>query len=178
MMGHRMEKNLPKGVICVATIIAEGTAQVLVQNTITLFTPAQKIDEVQVSVRDLRCFIIPNKVIFQGVLHKQIFFVNLDQTSVHQGADLPFSGFLDLPGVVPGQCCTLTPTVVFVEDTLSSPTTLQETVVVDVAIQVTAGPCPMCTCSCQQNNIRVFTGNCRSFASRGRGTVRFSTNCC
>ena len=54
-------------------VVAEETVQVLVEDTIDLFTPAQKIDQIVARVENLRCHIIPDKVIFQAVLHKQIF---------------------------------------------------------------------------------------------------------
>lgn len=47
-------------------VIAEAQVQVLVEDTIDLFTPAQKIDEIRAVVQDLRCHVIPGKVIFQG----------------------------------------------------------------------------------------------------------------
>lgn len=162
-------------------IIAEGTAQVLVQNTIDLFTLAQKVDEVVASVRDLRCHIIPDKVIFQGILHKQIFFVNLEGTVVHQGLDIPFSGFLDLAGITPGLCCRLTANVVFVEDTLLSPETLREIAVIDIHVQVSDEQCPQaCSCVNLQENIRIFPGCRTAFSKKESGTssLKFRTAQC
>ncbi|HEX2953932.1 MAG TPA: DUF3794 domain-containing protein [Bacillota bacterium] len=156
-------------------IVAQDTAQALVQNTITLFTPAQKIDQVVASVRDLHCNLIPNKAIFQGTLHKQIFFVNLEGTVVHQGLDIPFSGFLDLPGILPGQCCQPTANVVFVEDTLLSPERLQETAVVDVNVQVRDDlPMSCCACANMQENIHIFPGCQRAFSKKESGTSSLS----
>lgn len=122
-------------------ILAETTVQVLVDDTITLPLAALKVDEIVASVRDLNCFVIDNKVIFQGTLHKQIFFVGLEDGIVHHlGVDIPFSGFADTPGVPAGSTCQLTPTIEFVGFQLVSPTELRETVVIAMNIVVTDTP--------------------------------------
>ena len=90
---------------------AEGLL-VLVDDTVDLFTPAEKIDEIRAVVEDLRCHIIPGKVIFQGILHKQIFFVNKRNTVVHQRVEIPFPDLLILQAE-PGQGCQLIPEIVF-----------------------------------------------------------------
>ncbi|MCL6589683.1 MAG: DUF3794 domain-containing protein [Firmicutes bacterium] len=120
------------------TVIAETTAQVLVDDTITLPLETEKIDEIVAGIQDLNCFVIDNKVIFQGILHKQIFFVGLDDGIVHHvGAGIPFSGFVDLPGVPAGSSCQLTPRIVFLNFRLLSPTQLRQSVVIDIDIAVT-----------------------------------------
>ena len=101
-------------------VIAEAQVQVLVEDTIDLFTPAQKIDEIRAIVQNLRCHVIPGKVIFQGILHKQIFFVNEDNVVVHQGVDIPFSGFVDIPEAEPGQFCQVSATVEFIDFRVAS----------------------------------------------------------
>lgn len=117
-------------------VLAEENVQVLIEDTIDLFTPAQKIDQIVASIRDVRCHVIPDKIIFQAILHKQIFFVNEENTVVHQGVDIPFSGFVDVPGAVPGQCCQINPTIEFVEGTLPEPDRLREVVVVNMNVRL------------------------------------------
>lgn len=118
-------------------VIAETTAQVLVDDTVTLPRPAEKIDEIVARVQDLNCFVIENKVIFQGILHKQIFFVDTKGIVRHVGVDIPFSGFVDLPGVPAGATCRLAATIEFINFQLLSPTELRETVVIVVSVSVT-----------------------------------------
>lgn len=118
-------------------ILADTIAQVLVDDTVTLPLPAEKIDEIVASVRDLNCFVIENKVIFQGILHKQIFFVDTNGIVRHVGVDIPFSGFVDTPGVPAGSTCQLTPDIVFLTFDLMTPTELRETVVIDIRVVVT-----------------------------------------
>jgi hypothetical protein len=118
-------------------VIAETTAQVLVDDTVTLPQPAEKIDEIVARVQDLNCFVIENKVIFQGVLHKQIFFVDTKGFVRHVGVDIPFSGFVDVPGVPAGSTCRLTATIEFIEFRLLTPQKLREIVVIVVGVTVT-----------------------------------------
>lgn len=128
-------------------VLAETTAQVLVDDTITLPRPAEKIDEIVARVQDLNCFVIENKVIFQGVLHKQIFFVDKDGIVRHVGVDIPFSGFVDVPGAPAGATCGLTATIEFINFQLLSPTQLRETVVIHIRVTVTD----------EVNNMTVFS---------------------
>jgi hypothetical protein len=50
-------------------------------------------------------------VIITGTLHKQIFFVADDDIVRHMGEDLPFTTFVDLPGIQPGDSVTVNPVV-------------------------------------------------------------------
>lgn len=148
-------------------VVAEETVQVLVEDTIDLFTPAQKIDQIVARVENLRCHIIPDKVIFQAVLHKQIFFVNEENVVVHQGADIPFSGFVDLPGVLPGQCCQLLPEIVFIEAELIDGETLREVVVIYMTVRVLdLTNLENIICHTAPNQVRVFTGRGQNFSTR------------
>lgn len=50
-------------------------------------------------------------MIITGTLHKQIFFVSDDEIVRHQGEDIPFTTFVDLPGINPGDNVTISPCV-------------------------------------------------------------------
>lgn len=50
--------------------------------------------------------ILPDKVVITGTLHKQIFFVADDDIVHHMGEDIPFTTFVDLPGISPGDSVT------------------------------------------------------------------------
>lgn len=119
-----------------ATVLAETTAQVLVADTVTLPVAAVKVSEIVASVRDMNCFVINNKVIFQGTLHKQIFFVDLKGLVRHVGVDIPFSGFVDLPGVQAGAACELFPSVEFLNFSFIAPNLIRENVVIAVVVKV------------------------------------------
>ncbi len=121
-------------------LIATVTDQVLVDSTVELFVPAVKIDEIRASIRDATCTIIANKVIYQGVLHKQIFFVREpDNVVVHQAEDIPFSGFVDVMGAMPNHTCEVAFEIAFVDFELLEPTLLRQKVVIDVTVSVFDG---------------------------------------
>ncbi|NLY88769.1 MAG: DUF3794 domain-containing protein [Firmicutes bacterium] len=148
-------------------VVAEAQAQVLVDDTVELFTPAEKIDEIRAVVEDLRCHIIPGKVIFQGILHKQIFFVNKRNTVVHQRVDIPFSGFVDINGAQPGQGCQLIPEIVFLDFQLIAPDRLREKVVIDLTIRLfNSPPFGIIIPDGPQSNVS-FRGNPQAFIVRG-----------
>lgn len=150
-------------------VLAEESVQVLIEDTVDLFTPAQKIDQIVASIRDVRCHVIPDKVIFQAILHKQIFFVNEENVVVHQGVDIPFSGFVDVPGAVPGQCCQINPTIEFIEGTLDEPDVLREVVVVNMNVRVLdITNLENIHCDTGPSNVRVFRG-CQAFTAREPG---------
>ncbi len=118
------------------TVLAETTVQVLVDDIVVLPLPAIKVDEITARIDDLQCYVIDDKVIFQGILHKQIFYVDTDNVVRHVAVDIPFSGFADLPGVPAGSACSLTATIAFLSFQLLNEQELRETVVIDVEIIV------------------------------------------
>jgi hypothetical protein len=65
--------------------------------------------------------LLPNKVIITGTLHKQIFFVADDDLVRHMGEDIPFTTFVDLPGINPGDSVSVTPVVEHVGFELNCP---------------------------------------------------------
>jgi hypothetical protein len=97
--------------VTASRVIATNERQVLVENVADLNKPAQKIQEIQARVEDVAVEVIPNKVIITGTLHKQIFFVGEDDIVRHQGEDIPFTTFVDLPGIEPGDQISITPVV-------------------------------------------------------------------
>ena len=81
--------------------------------------------------------VIEDKVIIQGVVHKQIFFINEDNLEIHQSEDVPFSTFVDIPGAVPGMDVRIKPVIETVLFELLDSTTLRQKVVVELFIKVT-----------------------------------------
>lgn len=92
----------------VEEFVGENTNQELVETVITLNTPAIKIREITAKLQNIVTNIIPNKVIVQGVIHKQVFFIGTDNIEHHQAEDIPVSLFLDIPGAAPGENVHLT----------------------------------------------------------------------
>lgn len=118
-------------------VIGEGTQQTLVENLFTLAFPAIKVAEIRGEIRNITSDVILDKVIIQGVLHKQIFFVDLDNIARHQAEDVNFSLFIDVPGVTPGQDVEVQPRIEDIIFELVSPTQLRQKVIIEVFIKVT-----------------------------------------
>ncbi len=118
-------------------VIGEGTKQELIENTLTLNAPALKIDDITAEIRDLTIEVIDDKVIIQGIIHKQIFFIGLDNIEYHQAEDLEFSTFLDIPGATTGMDVVVEPTIEFIHFELLDEDTLLQKVVVEFFVKVT-----------------------------------------
>lgn len=118
-------------------VIGEGTKQELIESTVTLNVPALKIDDITAEIRDLTVEVIEDKVIIQGILHKQIFFVGLDNIEYHQAVDVEFSTFLDIPGAEPGMDVVVEPTIEFIHFELLDQNTELEKVVIEFFVKVT-----------------------------------------
>ena len=97
--------------VMASRVIASNDRQVLVENVADLNRPARKIQEIQARVDNVNVEVITGKVIINGLLHKQIFYVADDDIVRHQGEDIPFTTFVDLPGIQPGNSVTISPIV-------------------------------------------------------------------
>ncbi len=118
-------------------VVGENSTQTLVESTLTLLTPAIKIDEIVGSICDLSIETIPDKVIVQGILHKQIFFIDTANVGRHQAQDTPFSFFVDIPGAVPGMNVIVQPRIEGIFYNLLSDTLLQQKAVLEFFVKVT-----------------------------------------
>lgn len=119
------------------SVVGEGSTQVLSETVVTLDNPAEKVAEIVARIQDITSEIIDDKVIVQGIIHKQIFYVDTAGVSRHQAEDVPFSTFLDIPGAGPGQNIQVHPNVEFVGFILEDPTTLRQKVVLEIFVKVT-----------------------------------------
>jgi len=123
--------------ILIEQVMAEEEGQTLLQDLVTMDRPTQKIRSIDAEVSDISCYVIPNKVIVQGTIHKQIFYIGLDDVEYEQGEDVNFSFFVDVPGALPEQNCTVIPTIESVMFELQNETQMLERVVLAVSVLVT-----------------------------------------
>lgn len=149
-------------------LLGEATTQLLVANTVILGVPAVKIDEIVASVRDLNCIVIDGKIIIQGVLHKQVFFVDTAGIVRHQAEDVRFSGFIDLPGAVAGTPCQLEAIVEFLDFRLLSPEELRQTAVLAVTARLFDPPPGLLFLNTAPARADAFFGTQRAFRTSGR----------
>ena len=119
------------------SVVGEASKQHLVEEIVELDPPAEKVDEIRGELRDLQVEIIPDKVIVQGIIHKQIFFVDRNNLARHQEEEVPFSMFLDVPGAEPGMDVQVHPVIEKIFFELVSPVELQQKVIIEVFVKVT-----------------------------------------
>jgi|GEM_PF-206633 len=119
------------------SVVGEASKQHLVEEIVELDPPAEKVDEIRGELRDLQVEIIPDKVIIQGIIHKQIFFVDRNNLARHQEEEVPFSMFLDLPGAEPGMDVQVHPVIEKIIFELVSPVELRQKVIIEVFVKVT-----------------------------------------
>jgi len=96
--GITVEKEL----FNVESVVGEKEKQATVSAEHTLNEDARKIYDMDAVCRDLDYEILPGKVIVRGTLHKQIYYVDNEDSSVQeQSFDDPFSVVIDIPGAEP-----------------------------------------------------------------------------
>ena len=135
-----VQVNLQAGdgpLLFVQQVVGENTEQTLVEADITLSVPAIKVDEIVGKICNLETEIIKDKVIIQGILHKQIFFVDSANLGRHQGEDLPFSLFVDAPGAAPGMDVQVHPVIEGIFFELITPTILRQKAVLEFFVKIT-----------------------------------------
>ena len=118
-------------------VIGEATKQELLENLVTLESPAIKIDDITAEIADLSVEVLEDKIVLQGVLHKQIFFIGKDNVEFHQAEDVEFSTFVDIPGAEPGMDVITEPTIEFIHFELLDENTVLQKIVVEFFVKVT-----------------------------------------
>ncbi|AEE90978.1 hypothetical protein TepRe1_0795 [Tepidanaerobacter acetatoxydans Re1] len=121
----------------VSEIEGQNSQQLIVETTVTLNQPALKVDEITAVVQDILTDVITDKVIIQGILHKQIFYVGLDNIEYHQAEDIPFSLFVDVEGATPGMHVQVESTIETINYALENSNDLTQKVVIQFSVVVT-----------------------------------------
>lgn len=87
--------------IKVLKVIGEAVAQIVVEAEVPI--NAIKIDHITARLDRVEDRVFENKVVKQGFIHKQVFFVDPDNFVRHMAEDIPFMIAVDIPGVHPGE---------------------------------------------------------------------------
>ncbi len=87
-------------VIKAQVVVGEGQKQKFIREEKTL--DALKIVDIVPRLVNLRSIVKEGKVIVQGTLHKQIFFVGVDNIVHHVAEDIDFSDLVEVPGAREG----------------------------------------------------------------------------
>lgn len=119
--------TLPNGeTALIPVVMGMGTSQVILTNRTGLPAPAIKIMEMSGDFSGLHCRVIPGKVVFQGVFHKQTYLVGTNGVVFHVSEEEPFSGFVQMAVADPEMSCRLHPQVESIHGNLIDPNTLDE----------------------------------------------------
>jgi len=124
----------------VESVVGEGASQVAITADIKFKRPARKIKNIDTEIRHLVSRVIEGKVVVEGVLHKQIFFVGLDNDIVFEvSVDEKFTHFVDIPGAFPGANVQVYPRVEFVNVQIDAydPAFGKQTAIIDIFVKVT-----------------------------------------
>jgi spore coat assembly protein SafA len=124
----------------VESVVGEGASQVAVRAEIDFGRPARKIKNIDAHVQNVVARVIENKVVVEGVLHKQIYFVGLDDDVVFEvSVDERFTHFVDIPGAFPGANVQVYPRVEFVNVDIDTydPSLGMQTAIIDIFVKVT-----------------------------------------
>lgn len=80
-------------------VVGEKVAQVVVESE----TPinAIKIDKIDARLGPFEDHVFENKVVKQGIIHKQVFYVDPENFVRHISEDIPYMLTVDIPGVKP-----------------------------------------------------------------------------
>lgn len=83
----------------VLKVIGEKVAQVVVENELPI--NAIKIEKIEAQLGPFEDHVFKNKVVKQGTIHKQVFYVDPDNFVRHIAEDIPYMLTVEIPGVKP-----------------------------------------------------------------------------
>lgn len=137
---HIDKKKVFTELLKVESVIGENASQVAVRADIHFDRPARKIKNIDTEIRHVVNRVIENKVVVEGVLHKQIYFVGLEDDIVFElSVNEKFTHFVDVPGAFPGANVQVHPRVEFVNVVIDNydPTHGVQTAIIDIFVKVT-----------------------------------------
>ena len=90
--------------LIVESIVGENEKQTEVVENIVFPEPIKKVKNVTAKVKNIETNIVPNKIIIEGTLHKQIYYVDIVTGQLRElSVDEDFTVWLDIPGAVEDQ---------------------------------------------------------------------------
>lgn len=130
-----------KDTITVEDVIGEAEKQVNVMANINLpaGVEAAKVKSADAEVRNITTEVLPNKVIVQGTLHKQVFYVDATTRQMFEfSIDEDFTTFVHLDGVTPRTDVTVNAVLEYVKFDLVTPTTATQSAIIKLVVRAVA----------------------------------------
>lgn len=134
-------------------VVGEAIAQVVEEAPPLSLPGAVKIDRIIPSITCATDHVFPGKVVKQGIIHKQIFFVDSAGVVRHIAVDVPFTVAVDIPATQPGNIVENFLQNIFVDFQLVNGV-LFEKVVAHILVKVSV-----------LEQLDVITGQCGVFSS-------------
>lgn len=133
-----MSKDLvvERRLLKVERVIGETTVRRTVEAKITLPFKATKVFDVIASVTDVSTEVREGGVLVSGVIHKQLFVVDLGDIVRHVPEDVPFEEFVSISGVLPRMNVQVSIRILTVDTELNEDQ-LRQTVVLEIFVKVT-----------------------------------------
>lgn len=122
----------------VEEVLGEAEKQVNVMANINLppGVEAAKVKSADAEVRNITTEVLPNKVIVQGTLHKQVFYVDATTRQMFEFSfDEDFTTFVHLEGVEPRTDVTVNAQLEYVKFDLTSPTTANQSAIIKLVVR-------------------------------------------
>lgn len=134
-------------------VVGEAIAQIVEEAPPVALPGAVKVDRIHATLNCITTHLFPGKVVLQGFIHKQIFFVDASGFVRHIPQDVPFSAAVDIPAAQPGFIVETFLQNIFTDFQLVNGC-LFEKVVAHVLVKVTV-----------LEQVDVVTGQCGVFSS-------------
>ncbi|NLS44883.1 MAG: DUF3794 domain-containing protein [Firmicutes bacterium] len=98
----RLSEGSTEPPVLMEQVVGEDTGQILESGNVTLIVPAVKVTEIRANPEITLASVKEDKVVIQGNILKQIFFIDFNQVGRHQAVAIPFALMIDIPGAEPG----------------------------------------------------------------------------
>lgn len=130
-----------KDKVKIEDVLGEAEEQVNVMANINLppGVEAVKIKSADAEVRNITTEVLPNKVIIQGRLHKQVYYIDATTRQMFEFSfDEDFTTFVHLDGIDPSTDVTVNATLEYVKFDLTSPTTANQSAIIKLVVRAVA----------------------------------------
>ena len=105
-----------KELLKVQSVVGEDENQVSVVRDIEFDRRVKKIRNIQTKIENVSTTTVPDKIVVEGTLHKQIFYVEQETNRVfEQTVKESFTAFVDVPGARPGHSVEVRTEVEYVD---------------------------------------------------------------
>jgi len=94
---------------------------------------ARKIKKVTAKIINLDHIVLTDKVIVQGMVHKQLYFVAADDKTCHMSDNISFGDLVEIPGARPGMQASVTADI---EETTAGLSPKGDSVIVKFVVKI------------------------------------------